>query len=275
MHIYIDSRGLLEGGGGLKGGGGKTAAQCGRIRALLRADCGAQGVVCGARGGGLRLQGVYSRTESFLQRLQLAAPLMPVAYRLHQALQLGISPGPTLQQHGTLARQCRREDGVGKRREATGHVPGLPRGPAAHLAQQVQSLFAIGQAARPKFALVWVFVAPARLCFVSAPLSVVQVKRLCPRAVCPPHTSPLEISSGVAARVEVVAEALLVKVVQDAVEESRRRVRALGHAVSRAAAVLRILRHPRRGCRRICERHPRRGCWPVVHRRACGRGAGK
>ena len=76
-------------------------------------------------------------------------------------------------------------------------------------------------------------------------------------------------------RREVVAEALLVKVVQDAVEESRRRVRALGHAVSRAAAVLRILRHPRRGCRRICERHPRRGCWPVVHRRACGRGAGK
>jgi hypothetical protein len=124
----------------------------------------------------VRLQGVYSRAESFLQRLQLAAPLLPVAYRPHQALQLGISPGPTLQQHVTLARQCRREDGVGKRRKARGHAPGLPRGPAAHLLQQVQSLFALGQAkARPRFALASVyFVVPAWLCFASAPLSVVQ-----------------------------------------------------------------------------------------------------
>jgi len=177
-----------------------------------------------------------------LQRLQLAAPLLPVAYRPHQALQLGISPGPTLQQHVALARQCHREDGVGKRRKARGHAPGLPRGPAAHLPQQVQSLFALGQAeARPRFALVSVYlVVPAWLSFVSAPLSVVQraarvhapqedtakgtlsnQTRMCPRDVCPPHTSPLEISSGVVARVEVVAEALLVKVVEGAVEESR------------------------------------------------------
>ena len=46
-------------------------------------------------------------------------------------------------------------------------------------------------------------------------------KRLCPRAICPPNTSPLEISSGIATKVEVVAEELLVKVIQDAVEESR------------------------------------------------------